>query len=249
MTGVPALAAAGAAAGEGGSAVLVGEGGAAALATAAELLSGPVGWAILGGTAVVGAAVAAASIYNAHSKAQANLKPADTAQPCHDCGDRPDCFTPPDRKDPEKLKEFRRQLKGQQDGINKMSPQDVIDGIKKYKAGGREAFPGEEGMRRTFRDQAKKAALRAARRNGLSKAEAEQAARDAMAGKGRRSIILISRQVVYQSQRTSVTRASTLRSGLSGQNQSQGANRHVPTNCCSPPRRPRNADWIKWMSL
>ena len=183
MTGVPALAAAGAAAGEGGSAVLVGEGGAAALATAADLLSGPVGWAILGGTAVVGAAVAAASIYNAHSKAQANLKPADTAQPCHDCGDRPDCFTPPDRKDPEKLKEFRRQLKGQQDGINKMSPQDVIDGIKKYKAGGREAFPGEADMRKTFRDQAKKAALRAARRNGLSKAEAEQAARDALAGK------------------------------------------------------------------
>lgn len=39
-------------------------------------------------------------------------------------------------------------------GINKMSPQDVIDGIDKYSAGGRKAYSTEAADRRAFRNQA-----------------------------------------------------------------------------------------------
>ncbi|MGC9271830.1 polymorphic toxin type 15 domain-containing protein [Acidiphilium sp.] len=63
----------------------------------------------------------------------------------------PDCFEPPDRSDPKKQAEFRRQLKAQQDGINKMSPKDVIDGIDKYATEGRGGYPGEAAMRKAFR--------------------------------------------------------------------------------------------------
>lgn len=119
--------------------------------------AGPIG--MLAG-AVIGLIVMAVvvkgvsnAVQNANDQADTQLKDADTAQPCHDCGDGPDCFEPPDRTHPKNLAEFRRQLKAQQDGINDMSPGDVIKGIDKYAAEGRSGYPGEAGMRKAFREK------------------------------------------------------------------------------------------------
>lgn len=130
----------------------------AVIGAEAGAVGGPIGMAAGAVIGLIVTVVAAKALSNAIShandKADAQLKDADTAQPCHDCGDGPDCFEPPDRSDPDSLAEFRRQLKGQQDGINQMSPQEVIDGIDKYAAQGRSGYPGESAMRKAFRQQA-----------------------------------------------------------------------------------------------
>ena len=94
------------------------------------------------------------AIIKAYQNSQTQLKDAPQAQACADCGDGPDCFEPPDRSDPKKLAEFRRQLRGQESGINDMSPQELMDNINKYNnEGGRDAYPGEAAGRRQFRQQ------------------------------------------------------------------------------------------------
>jgi hypothetical protein len=109
---------------------------------------------VVDGLLVVGVVgLGAAAIITAHSHAQTDLKSSAPAQPCADCGDGPDCFDPPEDATPQERAEFSRQLKGQQNGINKMTPQQVIDNINKYAAGGRSAYPGEAAARQAFRDK------------------------------------------------------------------------------------------------
>lgn len=118
---------------------------------------GPIGAAagiVIGGLVGLGATVLAAKmVENANGKADAHLSNKAVTTPCSDCGDGPDCFEPPDRSDPTSQAEFQRQLKAQQDGINQMSPQEVIDGIDKYAAEGRGGYPGEAAMRKAFRQE------------------------------------------------------------------------------------------------
>lgn len=50
--------------------------------------------------------------------------------------------------------EFRRQLKGQEKGINEMSPDELINNIDRYSDLGRdEANPGEQKMREEYRKE------------------------------------------------------------------------------------------------
>lgn len=116
-----------------------------------ELALGPAGWAILAGTVIV---VGGIALYHAHEQAQDQLNDSPQAKPCADCGDGPDCFQPPENASPEEQAEFSRQLRAQQDGINKMTPQEVIDNINKYQQGGRDAYPGESAARKALRTKA-----------------------------------------------------------------------------------------------
>ena len=79
------------------------------------------------GLVVAAVGLGAFALSHAYNNSHAQLKDSPQAHACADCGNGPDCFEPPDRNDPEKLAEFRRQLKGQQDGINKLSPDQVME--------------------------------------------------------------------------------------------------------------------------
>ncbi len=103
------------------------------------------------GLVVAAVGLGAYALSQAHDNSKAQLRDSPQVQACADCGDGPDCFEPPDRNDPKKLGEFRRQLKGQQDGINKLSPDEVMDNIDRYAKDGRGAYPGEAADRRAFR--------------------------------------------------------------------------------------------------
>ncbi len=103
------------------------------------------------GLVVAAVGLGAYALSKAYSNSQSQLKDSPQVEACADCGDGPDCFEPPDRNDPKKLAEFRRQLKGQQDGINKLSPDEVIKNIDSYAKNGRAAYPGEAASRRAFR--------------------------------------------------------------------------------------------------
>lgn len=147
---------------------------------------GPIGAAagiVIGGLIGLGATVLAAkAVDNANDKAGAHLRDKAAATPCSDCGDGPDCFEPPDRSDAASRAEFQRQLKAQQDGINQMSPQEVIDGIDKYAAEGRGGYPGEAAMRKAFRQEIWNDAYKRALTNTGDEAFAEQQANEALRG-------------------------------------------------------------------
>ena len=143
------------------------------------------------GLAVAAVGLGAAVLWEAHKKSQSQLKDSPQVEACADCGDGPDCFEPPDRNDPEKLAEFRRQLKGQQDGINKLTPDQVMNNIDRYAKDGRGAYPGEAADRRMFRgtqwNKAYNKALDGYSQDPNTAAEADtlagQAADNALSGK------------------------------------------------------------------
>ena len=133
----------------------------------------------------------AIALSQAYKNSQSQLKDSPQVEACADCGDGPDCFEPPDRNDPKKLAEFRRQMKGQQDGINKLSPDQVMNNIDHYAEEGRGGYPGEAADRRAFRqtqwDEAYKKAVNRYSQdpNTAVKADdlARQAADDTLSGK------------------------------------------------------------------
>ncbi|MBS1002918.1 polymorphic toxin type 15 domain-containing protein [Acetobacter thailandicus] len=126
--------------------------------TGAEIgsVGGPLGAAA---GAVAGGLIGLAATYlissaleHMNQEADTSLTDKEAAEPCYDCGDGPDCFRPPEDADQETVEEFRRQLKGQENGINKMSPDEIIDNIDRYSDLGRDgANPGEQNMREQYR--------------------------------------------------------------------------------------------------
>ncbi|QDH17381.1 polymorphic toxin type 15 domain-containing protein [Swingsia samuiensis] len=120
-------------------------------------LAGPIGaavGAVLAGIAGLALGSIDPSIFaHVNKKADEDLEHKEPSGPCYDCGDGPDCFKPPS-SDPDTLKEFRRQLKGQEKGINEMSPDELLNNIDRYSELGRDAAnPGEKKMREDFRNQ------------------------------------------------------------------------------------------------
>ncbi len=147
-----------------GAGGLAAEGGVAAL----EVLSGPVGWAILAGTVIVGGA----ALYHAHQQSQAQLKDSAQDRPCAECGEV-DCFNTPDGGD---SAEMDKQLKEQEDAINSKSPDEILKNLDKFDEEGR---PDDSAERAAARQVAKvragDAASEAARASGKSLAEADAA--------------------------------------------------------------------------
>ncbi|MFD1747404.1 polymorphic toxin type 15 domain-containing protein [Rhizobium helianthi] len=91
----------------------------------------------LGGLAGRAAGEALASyMEDANADAEEKTKDAEQAKPCVDCGDI-DCFKPPEGADDKLKEEFRRQLKEQQDEINRMNPDDLIQNMDHYAKYGR----------------------------------------------------------------------------------------------------------------
>ncbi|AAK89090.1 polymorphic toxin type 15 domain-containing protein [Agrobacterium fabrum] len=107
-------------------------------------LAGPGGTAVgawIGGQVGAMAGRAAASaiasyMEDANVDADAKTKESEQAKPCVDCGEI-DCFSPPEGATPKQVEEFRRQLKEQQDEINRMEPDDLVRNIDKYRQQGR----------------------------------------------------------------------------------------------------------------
>jgi hypothetical protein len=94
---------------------------------------------------VVQAARAAQQLAMAAKRAEELSKAKERDKVCEDCPKKVPCFDPPPNGDEAEL---MRQLKDQQDAINKMSPDQILDQIKKYKELGREgAAPGEAALR------------------------------------------------------------------------------------------------------
>jgi Novel toxin 15 len=87
------------------------------------------------------------ALANMMEKADEDAKPIpDTkAEPCKDCGEIK-CFEKPEGADPE---EFKKQLKEQQDGINRMKPDDLLNNMDKFAQNGRPA--GDAKARRDVR--------------------------------------------------------------------------------------------------
>lgn len=148
-------------------------------------LGGPVGAAA---GAVVGALIglgigllAVKAIEKANEDADSSLKDKADSTPCSDCGDGPDCFTPPEGADPD---EFKRQLKMQQDEINSLSPDQMLkrlaDGDAQKAATGSYRGAGDALARQKARDAAVKTAedkaFDHARKAGKSLAQARQEA-------------------------------------------------------------------------
>ncbi|TWF50078.1 polymorphic toxin type 15 domain-containing protein [Neorhizobium alkalisoli] len=97
------------------------------------------GW--IGGRvgAVAGRATASAIasyMESANADAEKKTKEGEQAKPCVDCGEI-DCFNPPEGADDKTKEEFRRQLKEQQDEINRMDPDDLIRNMDNYAKNGR----------------------------------------------------------------------------------------------------------------
>jgi hypothetical protein len=161
--------------------MVVGGGGAAAL-TAVQFIPGVD--VIVDAVLIVGAiGLGAYVLAQAYNQSQAQLKEAPQAQACSDCGDGPDCFEPPDRSDQGSTDEFRRQLKGQEDGINKMSPREVADNIDKFETDGREGYPTEAADRKAFRQGAWNDVFERALDETGDETIAEQQANAALKGK------------------------------------------------------------------
>ena len=94
---------------------------------------------------------AAAALANAMEKADEDAKPIpDTkAEPCKDCGEIK-CFNPPKDSSPEEIEEFKRQLQEQQDGINRIPPDQLVSNMDRYSQFGRPA--GDAAARRQVRN-------------------------------------------------------------------------------------------------
>jgi hypothetical protein len=80
------------------------------------------------------------ALANMMEKADEDAKPIpDTkAEPCKDCGEIK-CFNPPEGSTPEEIEEFKRQLQEQQDGINRIAPDQLIANMDRYAQLGRPA--------------------------------------------------------------------------------------------------------------
>lgn len=109
-------------------------------------LAGPGGTAVgawIGGQVGAMAGRAAASaiasyMEGANVDADAKTKESEQAKPCVDCGEI-DCFKPPKGSTPDEIKEFKRQLKEQQDAINDIPPDQLIKNMDNYEKIGRGA--------------------------------------------------------------------------------------------------------------
>jgi membrane carboxypeptidase/penicillin-binding protein PbpC len=116
------------------------------------MVGGPVGaWigrAVGSKLGAIAGKAAAAALANAMEEADEDAKPIpDTkAEPCKDCGEIK-CFEKPEGADPE---EFKRQLKEQQDGINRMKPDDLLNNMDKFAQNGRPS--GDAKARRDVRN-------------------------------------------------------------------------------------------------
>jgi predicted Zn-dependent protease len=116
------------------------------------------GWALLAVTVV---AVGAYVVLNANSSAEkehSSTKPGAVVE-CPDKADEIPCFNAPPNGDP---KEFERQLQEQEDGINDMSPDEILDNMAKYKPGARSAE--DVAARREARAAAERAKLKELRK-------------------------------------------------------------------------------------
>jgi hypothetical protein len=109
-------------------------------------------------------------------KADEDAKPIpDTkAEPCKDCGEIK-CFEKPEGVDPE---EFKRQLKEQQGGINRMKPDDLLNNMDKFANNGRP--PGDAKARREVRNDWLQKRQRELEDLGSSAADANKQARAEM---------------------------------------------------------------------
>jgi hypothetical protein len=108
------------------------------------VLGGPIGGWI--GRAVgsrigrIAGRAAGEALANMMEKADEDAKPIpDTkAEPCKDCGEIK-CFNPPEGSTPEEIEEFKRQLQEQQDGINRIAPDQLLSNMEQYAQFGRPA--------------------------------------------------------------------------------------------------------------
>ncbi len=149
---------------------------------------GPLGaaaGAVAGGLIGLGLTIwAAHALSHANQKADDKLSDKAKDQPCADCGEV-GCFNTPEGGDPD---EMARQLKDQQDAINKMSPDELLENMDEYDTNGR---PNDGATRTQARtDAAREArdnAMEQAAQKGKSSAEitqaGNQAANEAVAGK------------------------------------------------------------------
>ena len=171
-------------------------GGAELGAEVGTLAGGPIGTvagAVIGGLIGLGIGLLAVKAVE-HATADADTSLGDTTQDkaCADCGDGPDCFEPPEGGDED---EFARQLKEQEDAINKLSPDEMLkrlsDGDARKLADGTYRGAGDAAARAAAREAAKSeafdAAHSAAMNAGKSASEAkslgEAAAEAAVKGK------------------------------------------------------------------
>ncbi len=93
----------------------------------------------VGGLAGRAAAEAIASyMEESNEAAESQTQNQEAAKPCVDCGEI-DCFNPPEGSTPEEVKEFKRQLKEQQDAINNISPDQLVKNMENYENIGRGA--------------------------------------------------------------------------------------------------------------
>ena len=101
------------------------------------------------GRAAARAAAAAISqmMEDANEDAEEQTEEQDATQTCADCGEI-DCFSPPDGADPE---EFARQLQEQEDAINNMSPDELLNNMRNFRANGRGS--GDAAARRQTRGE------------------------------------------------------------------------------------------------
>lgn len=138
---------------------------------------GTVVGAVVGGLIGLGIGIyAAQKISEANSQADSELKDTPQDEVCADCGEV-GCFNTPEGGDPD---EMDRQLKEQQDAINKKSPDEILDRLNKFAEEGRPNDSAERNAARAqARNDAAKEAYTQARAAGKSRAEAEAAAQQA----------------------------------------------------------------------
>ncbi len=119
---------------------------------------------------------AAIAIADAMEKADedAEAVPDTKAEPCKNCGEIK-CFEKPEGADPE---EFKKQLKEQQDGINRMKPDDLLNNMDKFAQNGRPA--GDSSARGAVRKKWLDDRRRTLEALGSSAAEADKQARGEM---------------------------------------------------------------------
>jgi len=123
-------------------------------------LGGPAGVVIgvvVGATIVLALAAGGIAIGDrfakANEKAEKELKPIPADKVCDSCADAIPCFNPPEGATPDQIKEFERQLKEQEEELNKMDPEDLIKNIEKYKKEGRPL--ADAAARKAAREKAK----------------------------------------------------------------------------------------------
>lgn len=121
-----------------------------------SVFGGPIG-GLVGGyvgskAGAIAGRAAAGALANMMEKADEDAKPIpDTkAEPCKNCAEIK-CFNPPEGSTPEEIEEFKRQLKEQQDGINRIPPDQLLSNMDRYAQLGRPA--GDAAARRQVRTE------------------------------------------------------------------------------------------------